>query len=96
MIPVSKKDNELWRWAEKFADLKEEQREVDRLVEAKRKEMDQLRDERKTLQLRIDAIRKRRNGLVDELVNNREERPRRSEVEDDPISQAKRQEEFSN
>ena len=33
---------------------------------------------------------------IDHLINDNEEKPYRSEVEDDPISQAKRQEEFNN
>ena len=38
----------------------------------------------------------RQSGLdIENLINEIEERPYRSEVEEDPISQAKRQEEFS-
>ena len=34
--------------------------------------------------------------IIESLINDKEEKPHRSEVEDDPISQAKRQEEFNN
>ena len=39
----------------------------------------------------------KQSGLdIENLINEIEERPYRSEVEDDPIGQAKRQEEFGN
>jgi len=34
--------------------------------------------------------------IIESLINDNEEKPYRSEVEDDPIAQAKRQEEFNN
>ena len=34
--------------------------------------------------------------IIESLINDNEEKPYRSEVEEDPISQAKRQKEFNN
>ena len=57
-----------------------------------------LREEDRILQ-RIKRFKQasKESGLdIENLINEIEEKPYRSEVEEDPISQAKRQEEFSN
>ena len=57
-----------------------------------------LREEDRAI-ARIERFKQaaRQSGLdIENLINEIEERPYRSEVEEDPISQAKRQEEFRN
>lgn len=93
--------------ANPYADAKEEIREVDVKIAEKQRLIGQIemeikafiaQREQKEKEIReIIRDRERQKALkMDEIVNNVEEKPHRSEVEDDPALQAKRQEEFNN
>lgn len=84
-IGEKNKEETLWQWAEKYADLKARQREVNQQLGENQKLQQKLRLEKATLQKRLDAIRAKRDSLVNELTGNNRERRYRSEIEDDPI-----------